>query len=65
MVKVQLSCGSEDRMTEELGPFEFVEITYGDLWIGPDRKQQLAYIDEEGGWIHNGEWYSDISIWAA
>lgn len=38
-----------DRIGDELGPFEFAQITYNELKVGPDG-DVLAFQDEEGYW---------------
>ena len=61
MVTVQFANSQQDQMSEVLAPYDYVEITYGELW-SPDRKEQLAYIDEDGSWIHNNKQYSEVTI---
>ena len=60
MTVVQLACGQEDRMSKLLGPYDYVEITYGEIWT-PDRGEVIAH-HIDGWWWHNGERYSDITF---
>ena len=62
MVTVQLSHRQEDRLSEVYGPYEYVELTYEDLWT-PDRQEVLAYHNGEGVWIgKDSQRYTDITI---
>ena len=70
--------GCEDRMGSTYGPFEFVQLTYGELRIGPNGDPVMFFAD--GMWLFvpsnsqqitfkprkkdiKQEW-SDIVIWA-
>jgi hypothetical protein len=64
-VMVRFECGQEDRWSEEYGPFEFVQLTYGELRTGPDGESFAYY--EKGEWKiigdDSGVWYSDVIVW--
>lgn len=64
MITVQLVHGQEDRISIVLGPFEYVELTYNELWE-PDRRKQIAYMNEASYWVHETKLYSDITITSA
>lgn len=60
---IRFECGQEDRVGEDLGPFEFLQMTYGDLRVGPTGDEVLAYFDN-GWWITtDGQRWSDFVIW--
>lgn len=60
---VRFEYGSEDRMSEDLGPFSFVQVTYDSLEAAKDddTSVELAFY-YDGIWHHDGEAYSDIVI---
>lgn len=49
-----LECGSEDRFSLTYGPFEFVQLTYDSLRVGPD--------GDEVGYFKDGFWYFHPNI---
>jgi hypothetical protein len=65
-VMVRFETGQEDRISQEYGPFPFVQLTYNWLRVGPDG-DDLAFFDfEEGDWLPNAEpavKYSDVVIY--
>lgn len=65
MVKIRFECGSEDRMGEEIGPFDYVQATYDALNASPDSETRLAdFVD--GWWITpDGARWSDFVMFAA
>jgi hypothetical protein len=62
MVKVRFECGCEDRMGEDLGPFEYVQATYDALTASPDGSIILA--EYSGGWwvTQDGQRWSDFVV---
>lgn len=64
MVKIRFECGQEDRWSEEFGPFEYVQATYGELNASPDGKTRLA--DFVSGWwvTPDGQQWSDYVLFS-
>lgn len=62
---VRFECGCEERVGPTLGPFEFVQMTYGEL-RGP-YGETLARLDAESRWHTAGssQWWSDVIIYTA
>lgn len=46
-VKIRFECGRDDRISHVYGPFEFVQLTYNYLRVGPDGDELAYYMDEE------------------
>lgn len=65
-VNLQLANGQGNRLSEIMGPYDYVEITYNALWA-PDRVKELIHMDEQGYWVCNvdGQLYTDITIFSA
>ena len=65
---VQFMHGQENRQTEWFGPFTFIQLTYADLRIGMDGKddEEFGCIGEDGMWYlasaPSGPAYSDVII---
>jgi hypothetical protein len=60
---IRFEHGQDDRMSEVFGPFEFVQLTYGSLRVGPDGDIFFA-THANGLWItEDGEAWSDVVIW--
>lgn len=66
-VMVRFECGKEDRWSREYGPFDFVQLTYMELRVGPDGDPFAYYRVGEGMWVLLGEdvMYSDVVIFPA
>jgi hypothetical protein len=75
-VSLRFECGREDRIGRLHGPFEFVQLTYNSLRVGPDGHFFASY--HEGDWGFDdeaprhgvkpeemGEKWSDIVIFQA
>lgn len=63
MLFVRYECGSEDRMSREYGPYEYVQLTYNDLTTLEG--ELLASLDLDGYWYpvaEHGVHYSDVVI---
>ena len=46
----------------DIGTFDYVQLTYETLRVGP-KDDEIAYFDcEKEKWIYDGKDYSDISI---
>lgn len=66
-VMIRFECGSEDRVSKEYGPFEFAQLTYNGLRVGPNGEDFAVYDREADVWLPESEpltWYSDAVIWA-
>ena len=61
MVKIRFERGQEDKVSEEYGPFPFVQLTYDSLRVGPDGDEFAAY-DPEGYWFREG--FRDMEKWS-
>lgn len=63
-VMIHFECGREDRWSEDLGPFPFVQMTYNVLRVGHDGERELAHYDvEKDDWIdEQGVAWSDVII---
>ena len=64
---VQFEHGQENRFSEKLGPFEFVQLTYADIRVGKDGEtQELGCIGEDGYWYlsssGSGPYFTDVII---
>lgn len=67
---IRFECGQEDRVSSDYGPFEFVQLTYESLRIGPDGEQFATYC--HGNWrLDDGRYrpgeagpWSDVIIYA-
>jgi hypothetical protein len=62
MVTIKFECGQEDRESGQFGPYEFIQVTYGTVRVGPDGDTELAnHID--GWWVTmDGQKWSDFII---
>jgi len=68
MVKIRFECGSEERMSPEYGPYEYLQATYSGIRT-PDegRDPEIAWWDAEAGdWlcVIDGKHYSDFVIFS-
>lgn len=62
-VKIRFECGQADRASEDLGPFEFAQITYEALRVGETGDVFLAHADENHWWVTpDGQKWSDVVI---
>lgn len=64
---VRFEHGLSDRIGPVLGPFEWVQLTYGSLRAKlPDQEEEidLAFIEDDE-WIRNGLVWSDVVIFSA
>ncbi|WP_114944329.1 hypothetical protein [Microvirga calopogonii] len=62
---IRFECGREDRFSEDHGPFEFVQATYGTIRVGPDGDREIAQFKEDGLWhTEDGQTWSDFVIFA-
>jgi hypothetical protein len=61
---IRFECGREDRFSENHGPFEFVQATYGTIRVGPDGDREIAHF--KGGFWHteDGQIWSDFVIFS-
>ncbi len=51
-IGIRFECGHEDRMSENFGPYEFIQQTYTTLRIGPNGDEELARWDSDKGvWV--------------
>lgn len=61
-ITVQFETGQEDRQSAVHGPYEFVQLTYGDLRVGVDGEKTLA-THEDGWWVtDDGQKWSDVIL---
>jgi len=61
---IRFEYGQQDRMSADLGPYPYVQVTYADLYGGPDSTVQLASLREDGLWVTpDGQVWSDYVIW--
>ena len=59
---IRFECGREDRFSENQGPFEFVQATYGVIRVGPDGDREIAHF-ADGLWhTEDGQTWSDFVI---
>lgn len=64
MTMVRFECGREDRIGEVQGPFEFVQLTNGELRAGPDGEVTLGWLNTSGDWLTpDQQVWSDVVIW--
>ncbi|WP_262030231.1 hypothetical protein [Microvirga sp. Mcv34] len=62
---IRFECGREDRFSENHGPFEFVQATYGAIRVGPDGDREIAHFREDGLWhTEDGQTWSDFVIFS-
>lgn len=61
MLMIRFEMGSENRITEPIGPFKAVTIVGHEL-VGHDGNVVAVYDAEQGVWKHNGEEFSDVVI---
>lgn len=60
-LNIQFECGQENRFSELMGPYDFIQATYGDIRCSPDG-DVIAY-HKDGWWFTiNGERWSDFII---
>lgn len=65
-VMIRFECGSEERFSQEFGPFEFVQLTYLELRVGPDGDTFAVYDEDRNRWVLNDDdldTYSDVVIY--
>jgi hypothetical protein len=71
-VGVRFECGSEDRWTEDFGPFDYIQMTYT-LLCGYNEDDHDHYETEIGSmgtekfsdmWLVGGDEYSDMIMFA-
>lgn len=65
---IRFECGSEDRESVCMGPYEFVQITYHEL--RDEKGETIASMDSDARWFlykedATKEWWSDIVIYTA
>lgn len=46
-----LECGQENRFSPTFGPFEFVQLTYDLLRVGPNGVEVAFFDQKSGGWL--------------
>lgn len=64
MVYVRFEYGQEDRIGNDLGPFEYVQTTYACLRAAPDEDVILAHFID-GLWVtQDGQKWSDYVVYA-
>ena len=67
MIKFRFENGRTDQWSEDFGPFEFVQLTYEDLRVGPDG-ESFATMNGNAEWTidqdESGTVYSDVIIWS-
>jgi hypothetical protein len=67
MVFIRFECGKEDRIGPELGPYEFIQITYDCIRAfapgKPDDEIDVAHLGKDGHWItEDGQRWSDFIV---
>lgn len=61
---IRFECGREDRFSDNHGPFEFVQATYGTIRVGPDGERDIAHF-ADGLWhTEDGHAWSDFVIYS-
>ena len=65
---IRFECGQEERMSEDFGPFDYIQITYEDIRVedqsAPGGDRILAQV-VDGWWIDpNGERWSDVVFYS-
>ena len=72
---IRFECGVEDRCGRVWGPFDYVQLTYDELRVGPEGEFAAQYIHSSprghGRWIMwdpgpfaaDPDWYSDVIIY--
>ena len=76
-VMIRFECGVEDRAGRDWGPFDYVQLTYDTLVVGPQDTPAAQYLHAttrtHGRWIMwkpgpfaaDPDWYSDVLIYEA
>lgn len=64
-VMIRFERSAEDRFSENMGPYEYVQLTYGSIDIGDGNI--LAGLNENGMWttVADGAEWSDVVIFSA
>ena len=65
-VMVRFETGQEERISQEYGPFPFVQLTYNWLRVGPDGADLAVFDRETQDWLPDAEptvKYSDVVIY--
>lgn len=73
-VMIRFKCGAESRLSEEFGPFPFVQMTYNSLRTGPDGETFAVFYPESQEWrllstAHEDQsekkpvWWSDFVVY--
>lgn len=63
MVYVRFECNREDRYSEQIGPFAWLQMTYHELRLPPSGDNILAIHRANGDWeTGNGQTWSDFII---
>jgi hypothetical protein len=66
---IRFECGQEDRISDEFGPFDFVQLTYNTLRVSPNGDELAHYADTPNEWRlwehADQNWYSDVIIYDA
>lgn len=61
-VFIRFEYGQEDRVGEDLGPFEYIQMTYDTLTAGPDGEREIADL-RDGLWVtEDGRTWSDFVV---
>jgi hypothetical protein len=64
MTYLRFEYGQEDRMSEDLGPFNSLQMTYDALRVGPDGDREIAHL-AAGLWrTDDGQLWSDFVVWS-
>lgn len=65
MIVIRFECGVEDRFSDWLGPFEYIQATYTTITASPDGTVTLANLNERGFWeTPDGQVWTDFVICA-
>jgi hypothetical protein len=54
----------EERTSEQLGPYPFVQVTYDVVRVGPEGETEIAYRRPDGFWVYDGQAWTDFIIGA-
>ncbi|QRM35001.1 hypothetical protein [Microvirga sp. VF16] len=61
---IRFECGREDRFSENHGPFEFVQATYGTIRVDPDGDREIAHF-KDGLWhTEDGQAWTDFVMFS-
>jgi hypothetical protein len=64
MVKIEFVHVAEGRVSEQMGPHPFVQLTYGSVRVGEEGEQFVAdYVQPEGLWrTEDGQFWTDFTV---